>query len=75
MHKLALAVFALVALGAPLAIAHHNGHESRTVKDCEKLPSPDRGHCIKCVQRPKPHHYHPNEKEGSRCDPNDGVAR
>ncbi len=74
--KLVLALV-LTAFAAP-AFAHDNGHESRTVADCEKLPGTqkegERGSCIACVTRPKPHHYHPDMKVGERCNPNDGMA-
>jgi hypothetical protein len=75
--------FILIALGglmltvaAPLAYAHSNGHESRTVADCEKLPGTaaagERGQCLSCVQRPVKHHYHPDYPPGKRCRPDDG---
>jgi hypothetical protein len=70
----------LVAIGFCLAggfaLAHDNGHESRTVKDCEKLPGTEkageRGQCLACVQRPVKHHYHPDYPAGNRCRPDDG---
>ena len=65
--------------GAPLALAHSTGHESRTPADCEKLPGTatggERGNCLKCVQRPKPHHFHPDMAKGERCHPDDGKAK
>lgn len=61
----------LLFVAAP-ASAHHNGHESRTVAECEKLPSPERGHCVECVRRPRPHHFHPDYPPGNRCRPNNG---
>lgn len=60
------------------ALAHHNGHESRTVAECEKLPgtrtSGERGACIACVTRNGGNHfhYHPDYAAGNRCRPNDG---
>lgn len=61
-----------------VAIAHHTGHESRTVADCEKLPGTQkegmRSACLACVTRPKPHHFHPDDVKGERCNPNDGEA-
>ncbi len=62
----------LLAAASPLALAHETGHESRTVAQCEKLPSPDRGHCVECVSRPLKHHYHPDYPPGNRCRPDDG---
>jgi hypothetical protein len=76
MKKTLLAFAVVLALGAPIAFAHSNGHESRTVADCEKLPGTategERGQCLKCVQRPVKHHYHPDMKSGERCRPDDG---
>jgi len=69
-----LGVSCLLASGA--VYAHSNGHESRSVKDCEKLPGTEaageRGQCLKCVQRPVKHHYHPDMASGERCRPDDG---
>ena len=65
-----------ICLAGGLALAHSNGHESRTVADCEKLPGTattgERGQCLACVQRPVKHHYHPDYKAGERCRPDDG---
>ena len=67
--------FGLVG-GISLVSAHPTGHESRTVADCEKLPGTaeagERGMCLKCVQRPKPHHFHPDMAKGDRCHPDNG---
>ncbi len=68
---------ALMFAGAvPLAFAHSNGHESRTVAQCERLPgtnvSGERAACVKCVTRPIKHHYHPDYPAGNRCRPDDG---
>jgi hypothetical protein len=72
-----LATAALLTLAtAPIAWAHSNGHESRTVAECEKLPGSatagERGQCLACVQRPVKHHYHPDYPAGNRCRPDDG---
>ena len=65
-----------LAVGMPLAIGHDNGHESRTVAQCEKLPGTaktgERGQCLACVTRPVKHHYHPDYPAGKRCRPDDG---
>jgi hypothetical protein len=70
---LALAIFAGFA---GLALAHSNGHESRTAAQCERLPGTanegERAQCLKCVSRPKPHHYHPDYPSGERCRPDNG---
>ncbi|MSP58905.1 MAG: hypothetical protein EXR72_00935 [Myxococcales bacterium] len=57
---------------APTVLAHPTGHESHTAADCEKLPSPERQQCLKCVTRPIKHHYHPDYPAGTRCRPDDG---
>ena len=56
---------------APIALGHKTGHESRNAADCEKLPSPERQQCLKCVARAK-HHYHPDYPAGARCRPDNG---
>lgn len=65
--------------GAPMALAHSTGHESRTAADCERLPGTEaageRSQCLRCVQRPKPHHYHPDMVKGDRCHPDNGRAQ
>jgi hypothetical protein len=67
---------ALLAVGAPLAFGHSNGHESRTPAECERLPGTatggERGACLKCVSRKAKHHYHPDYPAGNRCRPDDG---
>jgi hypothetical protein len=67
----AAAAFVVGGLGG-MAIAHDTGHESRTVEQCEKLPTPERGHCVECVKRPVKHHYHPDYPAGERCRPDNG---
>jgi hypothetical protein len=71
------ALLALLLIGlASRAAAHPTGHESRTVAECEKLPGTatagERGQCLRCVSRPRPHHFHPDMVKGDRCHPNDG---
>lgn len=79
MRNLMIATFGILFVAAPFALAHPTGHESRTVADCEKLPgtatSGERGGCLACVQRPKPHHFHPDMTAGDRCHPDNGKAR
>jgi hypothetical protein len=59
-----------------LAAAHSNGHESRTAAQCERLPGTDtageRAQCLRCVSRPRKHHYHPDYPAGERCRPDNG---
>lgn len=73
--SLLVASFLGVSAGS-LVFAHSTGHESRTVGDCERLPGSakegERAQCIKCVTRPKKHHYHPDYPAGDRCRPDDG---
>jgi len=61
---------------AGIALAHSNGHESRTAAECERLPGTEkvgeRAQCLHCVSRPKPHHYHPDYPAGERCRPDNG---
>ncbi|HEY2731922.1 MAG TPA: hypothetical protein VGK52_18390 [Polyangia bacterium] len=70
-----LALFAATLFGS-LAAAHSNGHESRTPAQCERLPGTqaagERAQCLRCVTRPRPHHYHPDYPAGERCRPDDG---
>jgi hypothetical protein len=70
------AIVAVVMAGAPFVLAHSNGHEARTVAECEKLPGTatagERGQCLACIQRPQKHHYHPDYPAGKRCRPDDG---
>lgn len=54
---------------APRAFSHTTGHESRTIKACERLPTPERKACLSCVTRPAKHHYHPERPPESRCRP------
>ncbi len=66
----------MLAMSAPFAFAHSNGHESRTPAECERLPGTategERAQCLKCVARPVKHHYHPDYPAGNRCRPDDG---
>lgn len=61
---------------APTVWAHHTGHESRTPAQCQLLPGTqttgERGNCLRCVSRPKPHHFHPDYPPGNRCRPDNG---
>ena len=75
-----MGAIALTVVGAvPRASAHPTGHESRSVADCEKLPGTEvageRGQCLRCVQRPRPHHFHPDMLKGDRCHPDNGRAQ
>lgn len=69
----ALVITALsTGFAIPHAFSHSTGHESRLVRDCEKLPSPARQDCSRCVTRPVKHHYHPDYPPGARCRPDNG---
>lgn len=67
---------ALGIAGAGTVLAHSNGHESRTVAQCERLPGTqavgERAQCLRCVTRPAKHHYHPDYPAGDRCRPDNG---
>lgn len=62
----------LTGFAIPVAFSHSTGHESRTVANCEKLPTPERQNCLKCVTRPAKHHFHPDYPAGDRCRPDNG---
>lgn len=72
---LGLTLLAATLIGS-VAAAHSNGHESRTPKQCERLPGTqkegERAQCLACVTRPRKHHYHPDYPAGERCRPDDG---
>ena len=82
MKKFYAALFSsalLFGAALPVAFSHTTGHESRTVADCEKLPTPERQNCLKCVTRPAKHvtrpakhHFHPDYPPGDRCRPDNG---
>jgi hypothetical protein len=78
MKRLVLAAgsFLALALSAAPALAHSNGHESRTPAECERLPGTqkagERAHCLQCVARPVKHHFHPDYPAGQRCRPDNG---
>lgn len=69
-------VLASLTFIATVALAHSNGHESRTVAECERLPGTahagERGACIACVTRAGKWHYHPDYAAGNRCRPDNG---
>jgi hypothetical protein len=64
--------YAAAQISVPAASAHSTGHESRIVKHCERLPTPERQSCISCVTRPLKHHYHSDYPPGARCRPDNG---
>jgi len=71
-----LSVLSITTGIAGFALAHSNGHESRTPAQCERLPGTEkegeRAQCLACVKRTKPHHYHPDYPAGERCRPDNG---
>lgn len=73
---LGLAMMGGVFIRQSQTMAHSNGHESRTPAQCERLPGTERegerAQCLRCVSRPRPHHYHPDYPAGQRCRPDDG---
>ncbi len=68
----AFMVSGLVAGFSATVLGHSTGHESRTVAQCEKLPTPERQACLSCVTRPAKHHFHPDYPAGDRCRPDNG---
>src|SRR5690348_17338960 len=70
MRTLTLGLLLLGTTLAGSAAAHSNGHESRTPAQCERLPGTqaegERAQCLRCVTRPKKHHYHPDYPAGER---------
>ena len=76
MKLLQIGVVVLGLGAAAVAAAHDTGHESRTPAQCELLPGSnnagERGACLKCVSRPKKHHFHPDYPPGDRCRPDNG---
>jgi hypothetical protein len=64
---LSSSALALHFWGAPAVFGHNTGREARTVKQCERLPTPEREACIKCITRPAKYHYHPDYPAGNRC--------
>ena len=68
------AVLSAISLAGGVVLAHHTGNERRTPAECRALRDPARQRaCLACVARPRPHHYHPLQTAGWRCDPNDGT--
>ncbi len=69
-----IAVLGGATLTGATVFAHRTGNERRTPAECRALRDPARQRaCLACVARPRPHHYHPLQTEGWRCDPNDGT--
>jgi hypothetical protein len=72
-------IFAITLGTAFPVLAHPTGHESRTASDCEHLPGTaaagERGQCLRCVGRPRPHHYHPDMAPGNRCHADNGQRQ
>jgi len=73
MRKITMSMMFLLSVGllfaASPASAHPTGTELRTAQQCSALQPPMRGHCLECVARPRPHHFHPDAQAGQRCRP------
>jgi hypothetical protein len=72
LHKIVAGTSMLACLAAgSFALAHDNGHECRTVADCEKLPGTakegERAGCLACIGLKEKHHWHPDYPAGDRC--------
>ncbi|MCC7542172.1 MAG: hypothetical protein IT379_38495 [Deltaproteobacteria bacterium] len=72
---LALGCMVLTA-GASVALAHPTANARRTVAQCRAggLTPRQVAYCTACVARARPHHYHPLQRSGNRCDLN-GTGR
>ncbi|MCC7540842.1 MAG: hypothetical protein IT379_31785 [Deltaproteobacteria bacterium] len=72
---LAIGCFVLTGI-ASVALAHPTANARRTAAQCRAggLTPTQVNYCIACVQRPRPHHYHPLQRAGNRCDLN-GTGR
>lgn len=70
------ALLATTAVAVTVSVlAHDTPNTRRSPADCASLPPGERAACVACVTRPRPHHFHPLEAAGTRCDPSDGVRR
>lgn len=72
MKKINMILIAMLIALPSVITSHSNGHEKRAPAQCEKLPTPERQNCVKCVTRPLKHHYHPDYPAGARCRPDNG---
>ena len=77
--SMVFAAVAAVSLVGSVAVAHSNGHESRTAAQCEKLPGTNAGglrhDCLACIARNTANakwHFHPDYPAGNRCRPDNG---
>ncbi len=68
------ALLGMTTLTSGVVLAHRTGNERRTIPQCMTLTDAARQvACVRCVSRARPHHYHPLQSEGWRCDRNDGT--
>ncbi len=72
MSAMFLALVVLLSPTERVASAHATGTELRTAAQCSSLQGPLRGHCLECVARPRPHHFHPDVPAGERCRADNG---
>lgn len=72
-----LAVLVILASSqwTPVAFGHKTGAEAKSADDCKKLQPPTRGHCLECVSRARPHHFHPDLPQGQQCKADEGAAK
>lgn len=68
---LGLGLLGVAGVGS-IAFAHETANARRTVAQCQAggMTPAQVNVCIACVRRPLPHHYHPLQRAGSRCDRN-----
>jgi hypothetical protein len=67
---LVLSALGIIALAAPLALAHSTGNEARSPSECDVLPGTAlagaRGECLRCINRGH-YHYHSELPRRQRC--------
>jgi len=62
---IAALIIGIALIAIPLGVsAHHTGNECRTPAQCKNLGAAREVHCRECVNRPRPHHYHPRPQKG-----------
>ena len=77
LRTIALALCCMLLTGsASIALAHPTPNARRTAAQCRAggLTARQVSYCLACVARARPHHYHPLQRAGNRCDLN-GTGR
>lgn len=62
----------LLTASSSVAVAHSTANARRTPAQCRAggLSPRQLAYCVACVSRARPHHYHPLQRSGNRCDLN-----